>query len=239
LHPVLTHSWNLQPNQAAARQRTLAGRVSRNSRLDLRRAHLVLGADVSYSRGTDTCYAAAVVWDLHEGAAIATTTAVRRARFPYVPGLLSFREAPALMAAFAKVTQPVDVLLIEGQGLAHPRRLGLASHLGVLYDRPTVGCAKSRLVGTHREPASVRGARAVLRDGDELIGAVLRTRRGVKPLFVSVGHAVTLEQACRLVLRLTPSFRQPEPLRLAHHLANVLRKEREEIPDEASRSRRR
>jgi deoxyribonuclease V len=227
MRPVLNHPWNLAPSAAVARQRALAGRVRRDSRLDLRRTRLLLGADVSYSRATDTCYAVAVVWDLRADGAIATASAVKRARFPYVPGLLSFREAPALMAAFARIAHPVDVLLVEGQGLAHPRRLGLASHLGVLYDHPTVGCAKSRLVGTHREPASARGSRAALKDGAETVGAVLRTRTGVKPLFVSVGHAVDLDQACRLVLRATLRFRQPEPLRLAHRLANALRRERE------------
>jgi deoxyribonuclease V len=184
----------------------------------------VLGADVSYERRTDTCFAAAVLWDLRSGCAVEETTAVQPAGFPYVPGLLSFREAPVLIAAFARLQGDPDVLLIEGHGLAHPRRFGLASHVGYLFDRPTVGCAKSRLIGRHREPGMRRGARTALTDAGEPIGRVLRTRAGVQPLYVSIGHAVTIDQACRLVLALCSRYRQPDVLRRAHQLANELRR---------------
>jgi deoxyribonuclease V len=191
----------------------------------------VLGADVSYAKQTDRCYAAAVLWDRRRREVVSEATAVRRARFPYVPGLLSFREAPALLAAFARLAAEPDLLIIEGQGLAHPRRFGLASHVGLLFDRPTVGCAKSRLLGHHASPGRSRGARAGLRDGGEIVGSVLRTREGVRPLFVSVGHAVTLDQACRLVLDLCSCYRQPDVLRRAHALANERRRAAGDGPD--------
>lgn len=149
---------------------------------------------------------------------------MRRARFPYVPGLLSFREAPVLLAAIARLTARPDLLLLEGHGLAHPRRFGLACHVGVLLDLPAIGCAKTRLVGDHGEAADHRGARAALRHRGERVGTVLRTHQGVKPVFVSPGHRVTHDQCCRLVLSLSRRFRMPEPLRRAHVLANVERR---------------
>jgi deoxyribonuclease V len=185
----------------------------------------VLGADVSYAKATDTCYGAAVLWDYRQGEVVEEATARRRAAFPYVPGLLSFREAPVLLAAFAQLNGEPDLLLLEGHGLAHPRRFGLACHLGVTYDLPAVGCAKSRLVGEHASPANRRGARALLRYQGATVGAVLRTRPGVKPVYVSAGHRITLAQCCRVVIHLAPRYRLPEPLRRAHELANALRRQ--------------
>ncbi len=220
----MTHTWRLPPGQAVILQRKLADRVIRSSTCDLRRISLVVGTDVSYSKVTDTCYGAAVVWDYRRGRQVAASTAARRTRFPYMPGLLSFREAPVLIAALAKLSCLPDLLLVEGQGLAHPRRFGLASHLGVLYDLPAVGCAKSRLVGQHGPLGPARGSRALLRDKGEVVGAVLRTRPLVRPVYVSPGHRVAVDQSCRVVARLSGHARLPDPLRCAHALANQQRR---------------
>nr|NIR58182.1 endonuclease V [Gammaproteobacteria bacterium] len=153
-----------------------------------------------------------------------------RATFPYVPGYLSFREVPPLLRAFERLGEAPDLLVVDGHGRAHPRRFGIACHLGVLLDLPTVGCAKSRLVGTYREPGPRRGSATRLLDGGEVIGSVLRTRDGVKPVYVSVGHRITLEEARRQLLRQSRGVRLPEPIRAAHAEVNRLRR--------ASRSRR-
>jgi deoxyribonuclease V len=178
---------------------------------------------------------------------IETTHAVNEVSFPYIPGLLSFREAPACIAAVEKLHTKPDVFLIDGQGLAHPRRLGIACHLGLWFDKPTVGCAKSRLIGVFNEPGSQTGAYSLLKDAkysgrqitsneprlsrasprestsNEAIGAVVRTRAYVKPMFVSVGHKCTLEDAVNLVLAWTSRYRLPEPVRLAHQLVTRLK----------------
>lgn len=172
------------------------------------------GADIAV--GSGRARAAIVVQDLDSLETIEVTVADRPLDWPYLPGLLAFREVPALLAAFAKLREPPDVLLVDGHGVAHPRRCGVATHLGLELDRPTIGVAKKRLFGTHREPRDARGARAALRDRGETIGTVLRTRVGVKPVFVSIGHAIDLERAVRLVLRCAPRLRLPEPIRAAH-----------------------
>ena len=145
--------------------------------------------------------------------------AERPITFPYVPGLLSFREAPVILDALAQLKTRPDVLMLDGQGIAHPRRLGIAAHLGVILDHPTVGCAKSRLTGKYEEPGEEKGSYTWLRDGEEIIGAVLRTRSRVKPVFVSVGNKISLDSAIDLVLRCTDRYRLPEPTRWAHRLA--------------------
>jgi len=142
---------------------------------------------------------------------------------PYVPGLLSFREAPACIEAAEKLEDEPDVFIIDGQGIAHPRRLGIAAHLGLFFDRPTIGCAKSRLTGEFEEPGADRGASTPLTDKGEVIGAVVRTRATVKPVFVSVGHKCTLEDAVRIVLDCAPKYRLPEPTRVAHQMVSRLK----------------
>jgi deoxyribonuclease V len=191
-----------------------------------RRLRRVAGADVSYDRGSPVLFAAVVVLDPASFAVIESAGVESRARFPYVPGYLSFREIPPLLEAFAKLAARPDLVVCDGQGRAHPRRFGLASHLGVLLDLPTIGCAKSRLVGEHREPGLSRGASAALRHEGEVIGTVLRTQDGVKPVYVSVGHRVTLAAARRTILALAPRHRLPEPVRAAHAEVNRLRRER-------------
>ncbi len=195
-------------------QRRLAARVRVTP---LRGApRLVAGLDAAFT--SERCIAAAVLWDLRARRVVEQRVAVRPLHFPYVPGLLSFREAPALLAALRKLRGEPEVLLCDGHGLAHPRRFGIACHIGVLTGLPTVGCAKSRLVGEHADPAQRRGARAPLEDRGEVIGAVLRTRPGSRPLFVSVGHRVDLPSALRLVLACAREHRLAEPVHLADRL---------------------
>lgn len=190
----------------------------RSEPLDLERIDRVVGVDAAFSRDGRNCIAGAVVWSLREGRVVEERTARRVLRFPYVPGLLSFREAPAVLAALRALREAPDALVCDGQGLAHPRRFGIACHVGLLADLPSVGCGKSRLVGAFREPASRRGSRSALRDRGERVGTVLRTRDGVKPVFVSVGHRADLRGAERLVLACHGGYRLPEPTRLADRL---------------------
>jgi deoxyribonuclease V len=225
VRPRLRHSFDLTIPEARALQEKLRSRV-REAELP-RRLRRVAGADVSYDRGSPVLFAAVVVLDPETLEVIESAGVESRARFPYVPGYLSFREIPPLLEAFAKLAEPPDLVVADGQGRAHPRRFGLASHLGVLLDLPTIGCAKTRLVGEHRTPGARRGACAQLRDRGEVIGTVLRTQAGVKPIYVSVGHRVTLAGARRWVLALAPRHRLPEPIRAAHAEVNRLRRERE------------
>ena len=181
------------------------------------------GADVSYDRGSPVLFAAVVVLDASNLEIVEVAATTGRAAFPYVPGYLSFRELPPLLEAFAKLRTRPDLVLCDGHGRAHPRRFGFACHLGVVLDVPAIGVAKSRLVGEHREPGLRRGAHVALRADAEVIGAVLRTQPGVKPVYVSVGHRVSLATARQLVLRFTPRYRVPEPIRAAHAEVNRLR----------------
>ncbi len=185
----------------------------------------VAGADVSFDKRAPHLFAAVVVLDVASGEVIETASARADARFPYVPGYLSFRELPAVLAAFRRLRRLPDLIVADGHGRAHPRGFGLACHLGLWLDIPTIGCAKSRLVGEAREPGPRRGAHTALRHRGETIGEVLRTRSGVKPVYVSVGHRVSLPTARRWVLRLAPRFRLPEPVRAAHREVNRLRRE--------------
>ncbi len=181
-------------------------------------------ADVSFNRGGRTLYAAVVVVEAGTLAVIERVGLAVPGKFPYVPGLLSFREAPPLLEAFDRLRTRPDIVLCDGQGLAHPRRFGLACHLGLRLDLPTVGCAKSRLFGVHAEPGPKRGERVPLLDGGDEIGSVLRTRDRVKPLYVSVGHRCTLESAVELILATTGKVRLPTPTRLAHDYVNEVRR---------------
>jgi len=213
-----THPWDVTPAQARAIQDELRGYVSTVDRLGPVRH--VAGVDVGFEdKGTTTRAAVAVLRypDLelveHHIARVPTT-------FPYVPGLLSFREIPAVLEALAQLTIVPDLVLCDGQGLAHPRRLGIACHLGVLLDRPTIGVAKSRLIGTHAEVPQTKGGWVPLMDGEEVIGAVLRTRTGVKPVYVSPGHRVSLETAVDYVMGCLTRYRLPETTRWADRLAS-------------------
>jgi deoxyribonuclease V len=213
------HRWRVTPRQARAIQLRLAARV-RVTPLDAE-PRLVAGVDSAFAAGA--CIAGAVLWDARTGEVVEQHVARRPLVFPYVPGLLSFREAPAILAALRKLRRRPDALLVDGHGLAHPRRFGIACHLGVLLGLPTAGCAKSRLVGEHGEPGSARGSRTPLVDGAERLGSVLRTRDGGRPIYVSVGHRIDLAGAERLVLACARGHRLPEPTHLADRLVAYTR----------------
>jgi deoxyribonuclease V len=213
------HRWDLTPKEAMALQAELAARVVRED--TAREVRRVAGVDVGFEDDGKVTRAAVAVLDF-PGLALAERVVVRQpTRFPYIPGLLSFREAPAVLAAFERLSVVPDLVLYDGQGIAHPRRFGIASHVGLLLDVPTIGVAKTRLVGEHRQLPERKGARVPLVDHGETIGAVLRTRTGVTPLYVSIGHRVSLEAAVRWVMACTTRYRLPETTRWAHHLASV------------------
>lgn len=212
--PRAPHPWNLTPKQAVAVQRRLAARVRATP--PRRDPSIFAGVDCAFSPDGSKCLAAAVCWHPDEGV-LEERVVIRPLRFPYVPGLLSFREAPAVLAALRALKCTPDALLVDGHGLAHPRRFGIASHVGLICGLPTVGVAKSRLCGEHRQPGRARGSRVPLVDTGERIGTVLRTREGVRPVYVSVGNAVDLKAAERFVLRACAGYRLPEPTRLADH----------------------
>jgi deoxyribonuclease V len=217
--PRAPHRWCVTPPQASAIQRRLASLVRQ---VPLGGApRLVAGLDAAFSRDDQRCLAAVVVWDMREQRVIERRVAVRPLRFPYVPGLLSFREGPALLAALRKLRTSPDAFICDGHGLAHPRRFGIACHVGVILNRPSIGCAKSRLIGTHGAPGSRRGAVAPLIDGGEVIGSVLRTQDDINPVFVSVGHLIDLRAAQGIVLACAVRYRLPEPTRRADHLVGA------------------
>lgn len=220
--PPLPHRWDVSPRRAVAIQKALAAKVRQIP--VTRPIHLVAGADVAFTPAGDKAVAAVVVWNLATGCQVETQSATRPLRFPYVPGLLTFREGPALLAAFRRLKCEPDAFLFDGQGIAHPRRFGLAAHLGLLIDRPSVGCGKSRLVGVCSEPGQRRGSVKPIMDHDERIGSVLRTRSRVKCIYVSVGHKITLDQAVRLVLECGAGYRLPEPTRLADWLVGEIKR---------------
>ncbi len=208
------HSWRVSAAQAIDIQRRLAGRVSRDGKPGSFR--FVAGVDISVSRALGTATAAVVVLRYPELTAVEIKKASGRLTIPYIPGLLSFRESPLILAACRKVSLTPDLILVDGQGIAHPRRVGLASHLGLLLRIPTIGCAKSLLCGKYTEPGNEPGDYSEILDNGETIGAALRTRAGVKPIYVSTGHLIGLEPAIYRVLECCRGYRLPEPTRLAH-----------------------
>lgn len=216
LLPCYHHPWDLSPDEAIALQRELAQRIKFDTKDHAYRT--VAGIDVGIKR--EVARAAVVVMNLPDLSVVERVVIERPVTFPYVPGLLSFREAPAILEALARLESEPDVLLFDGQGYAHPRRMGIATHVGILLDHPSVGCAKSRLCGSYEEPAPARGSYSWLYDRGETVGVALRTRSGVQPVFVSVGHRMRLDSAIDLVLRCTRGYRLPEPTRWAHRLAS-------------------
>ena len=203
-------------------QGELASRVVAGPALDLAGVRHVAGADVS-TEG-ERAYATVVVLDFPGLSVVEVQGFEAALEFPYVPGLLAFREIPSVAGALEKVQTPVDAVILDAQGLAHPRRMGLASHVGLFVDVPTVGCAKTRLVGTHAEPGGEKGSASDLVHRGEVIGRVVRTRERVSPVFVSVGNRIDLDSAVELVLACTTRYRLPETTRRAHEAANRLRR---------------
>jgi len=208
------HDWQVTPAQAKAIQEQLAGRISRRDEVGVVR--LIAGVDISVSKSEPLARGAVVILNYPELKLVESQTIEMEIPFPYVPGLLSFREAPVILAACEKLANTPDLILVDGQGLAHPRRLGLASHLGLLWDRPTIGCAKSRLCGEYDPVENGIGKFSMLIDCGEIVGAVLRTKSKTKPLYISTGHRISLEKAIEMVLKCCRGYRMPEPTRLAH-----------------------
>ena len=211
------HPWDLTPKEAIDLQKYLAGKVNRKSGFDIADVATVAGVDAHFHQGL--AVAAVVVIRLSDLTTVECETAVRQVRFPYIPGLLTFREGPTILTVLDHLTAAPDLLIFDGQGIAHPRRCGLASHLGLLLDIPSIGCAKTRLCGRYEEPHTGKGSYTYLKDGDETIGAVVRTRSKVKPLFVSIGHRINLHDSINIVLRCCPRYRLPETTRRADKLA--------------------
>jgi deoxyribonuclease V len=222
--PRHLHPWDVTPAEAQALQNRLRGEV-REEPLDVAAVQTVAGADISFDRGSDTVFAGVVVLDLASGAVVERVGVRTEAHFPYVPGLLSFREAPSLLEAWEKLTTTPDALICDGQGRAHPRRFGIACHLGLFLDLPTVGCAKSILVGQHEPVGEERGDWSPLVHRGETVGAALRLKPRVTPVYVSVGHHCDLPSALALVLRCAGPTRVPETTRHAHRFVNELRRE--------------
>lgn len=208
------HPWQVTPTEAQSIQRGLAGQVSRMNQV--RSPKLVAGVDISSTRASAVATGAVVVLAYPELSVVERSVVKGEVDFPYVPGLLSFREAPLILAACERLVHTPDVILVDGQGIAHPRRLGLASHIGLLLDLPTIGCAKSILCGYHGLVGDEAGSFAEISDNGEVIGAALRTKTGVRPIYVSIGHKVDLQSAVSWAMRCCRGYRMPEPTRLAH-----------------------
>jgi deoxyribonuclease V len=214
---TVPHDWPDSVDEAVAVQNELRPLVSTTTPDGLV-VRTAAGLDVAYAEGTDALAAAVVVLDVTDLRVVDSAVVFGEARFPYVPGLFAFRELPALVAAMRRLTVTPDLLVCDGQGIAHPRRFGLACHVGVLTGLPTVGVAKTPL-GHYDPPGDLRGDTSPLvADGPETVGSALRTQSGVKPVFVSVGHRIDLDRACAEVLRLAPRYRLPETTRQADHL---------------------
>ena len=212
-------SWPTTAAEAIALQQTLATRVIATDQLP-QAIQYVAGVDAGFEDNGQTTRAAVVVLSFPDLSPVEEALVRTPTTFPYVPGLLSFREAPAVLEALAQLQTSPDVILCDGQGLAHPRRFGIACHLGLICDLPSIGVAKSRLIGTHAEPPTEKGAWIPLMDKGDRIGAVLCSRANTKPLYISAGHKISLETALDLVLRCTPRYRLPETTRYADRLAS-------------------
>lgn len=208
------HGWEIGTGEALKIQESLAAKVLRSGEVST--PQTIAGVDVSTGRAGKTARAAVVVVGYPGLEPVTIEVAEGNLTLPYIPGLLSFREAPLILAAFEKLSCTPDLVMVDGQGIAHPRRMGLACHLGLFLDVPTIGCAKSRLCGSHQPPGEESGSYTKVVDKGETIGAALRTKTGVKPVYVSTGHKISLESAVRWVLQCCRGYRLPEPTRLAH-----------------------
>jgi deoxyribonuclease V len=216
------HDWNLTPREAIELQKELRERVKIAPLA--RSIETIAGTDISFNKFSPVVYAGIVVLRLPSLEIIEEVGVVSESHFPYVPGLLSFRETPSVLEAWSKLKTEPDAVMFDGQGIAHPRRVGIASHVGLLIDRPTFGCAKSVLVGKYEEPPLERGEWTALIDKDETVGAAVRTKTKVQPIYVSPGNLIDLVGAINLTLMCDGGYRQPEPTRRAHLLVNALRR---------------
>jgi len=222
MEPRLETRWNVTPREAMRLQESLRERVELEDRFgDIR---YVAGADLAFDPATEVAFAGVIVYRFPNLEEVERRMARRKLRFPYVPGLLSFRECPILLAAFARLKTEPDLVLIDGHGRAHPRRFGIACHIGILFDKPTIGCAKSRLVGEHQDPDRRAGSTSPLMLEGERLGVVLRTRDNVRPIYVTTGHRVSPDTAVGLVKQCLDGFRIPKPTREADHYVRDLRR---------------
>ncbi|KTS82649.1 endonuclease V [Paenibacillus jamilae] len=216
MEPIINHEWDLNEKEAVKLQQELSLKVTKEDRFP--EIQYVAGVDVAYSEQSDLLVAAIVILDASSLQVVESIVVEDAVHFPYIPGLFSFRELPPIVKALKQIKTSPQLVVCDGQGIAHPRRFGLASHLGVIFDIPTIGCGKTRLWGEFEEPSRERGACSLLMDHEEVIGGALRTQDNIKPLFVSVGHRISLETACNWILKLCPQYRLPETTRQADQL---------------------
>lgn len=215
MHYYDLHSWNVTPQEARGIQDKLRTQVIKTDEFGV--INTIAGVDIGISQ--NIAQASIIVLSYPELHIVDGIVTQYKVSFPYIPGILSYREIPPLLVAFAYLNTEPDLIIVDGQGIAHPRRFGLASHLGLVLDTPTIGCAKSRLCGSYTEPDKEKGSFTYLMDENEIIGAVLRTRSKISPVYVSIGHKVSLDSAIRITLNCCPRFRLPETTRYAHKAA--------------------
>jgi len=214
------HKWQITPKQAVKIQNELAKHIKMQD--CVAKITTLCGVDVGFKQ--NMAYAAAVIFSFPGLKILEQSFIISEATMPYIPGLLSFREIPALIPALEKLTITPDLVIADGQGLAHPRRMGLASHLGLVFDIPAIGCAKSKLIGEASKPENLKGAFTLLYEGKEVVGAVLRTKENTKPLYISIGHKISLNTAIKVVLACCTRYRLPEATRQAHLATKKLQK---------------
>jgi deoxyribonuclease V len=219
---MITTNYNeLTPAEAVAMQQELRDKIQLTPLT--KPVKTIAGADISFNKYSETVYAGIIVLSYPEMKPIAESTIIAATRFPYIPGLLGFREVPALLEAWNKLETKPDVLVLDGQGIAHPRRMGIATHFGLVAQTPTIGCAKSLLTGKYEEPQDIPGATMPLKDREEVIGTVLRTKRKCNPVYISPGHLITMQESIDIIMKCIAAYRIPEPTRLAHLLVNRIR----------------
>jgi deoxyribonuclease V len=217
------HRWDVTYHEAVAIQQTLREKLILPTEETTDAYPIIAGADISYAKNDDLFFAVVVLLTYPGLEIIEEKQAIAKAPFPYIPGLLTFREGPALLEAFAGLEQKPDLVIFDGQGIAHPRGIGLASHLGLFLDIPTIGCGKKRLVGHHQDVGESRGDQVPLLFDERMVGMVLRTKDRVNPVFISPGHRIGLQRAVEVVLACCRGYRLPEPVRKAHIAVNQLR----------------
>ncbi len=217
------HPWDVTPKAAIGIQNDLKNRIQLDDSFNSIR--IIAGADVSFDKSKNQGYGGVIAYSFPELKEVERQGVIRAITFPYVPGLLAFREAPILLEAFSSLATEPDVILFDGQGIAHFRRMGIATHMGIVLNKPTIGCAKSRLIGSYTEPGEDVGSRSPLIDGEETVGVVLRTRKRVRPIFVSPGTKISLETCIEVVLQCLDGYRIPKPTREADRYVALLKKE--------------
>jgi deoxyribonuclease V len=219
--PQINHPWDLSPKEARSLQLELAGRLVYSD--DFSRPSLVAGVDVSYAKKTNLSYAGVIVFTYPELRVVEQKSAIQKTTFPYVPGLLTFREGPSILAACARLEYEPDLIIFDGQGQAHPKGFGIAAHMGLLLDRPSIGCAKKKLCGSYQEPGPEPGSTAPNIYKEKTVGMVVRTKEKVKPVFISSGHRISLSSSVDFILTTCRGYRLPEVIRQAHNFVNQLR----------------